>query len=423
MEVYILDSLLRRDTVVDVFESVIWTERYREMDDFELTVLSTPVNRMRFITGTRLAVNTSDRVMTVETVENDTDPEGRNVLKIKGRGLEAIFEDRVILGQTSPYTFIPGYQFSGTPYEVMMAMFYRCCVSGDIHPNDTLPFYVDGVNLYPADTIPAPTDAISVYQKPTDLYTALKDLADVYDLGFRLYRDPVDRAGGKLYFNIYSGSDRSMLQSTLPPVVFSPELENLQNTRELENIQKAKNIAYVFYQYKVQVPGDPGDPTAVPPVPATPSTETTETMYEVVYADGMDPDAAGFERHEVYVEVSSIPDDVTADQIPAYLIRQGKDALAKTRPSSLLDGEINEYSQYKYKVDYFLGDLVTMQNSDGAANSMRVTEQIFVHDNNGERYYPTLIINQFIDPGAWISWNYNKVWADMGATEYWSNQP
>jgi hypothetical protein len=420
MEVYILDSLLRRDTVVDVFETVIWTERYREIDDFELVVQTTPVNRMRFIAGTKLAVNTSDRVMTVETVENDIDADGKVVLKIKGRGLEAIFEDRIILGQTTPYNFIPGYLTSGTPIEVMMDFFNRCCVNGDIHPNDVLPFYVPDTSLYPADTIAAPTDAIIVEQKPADLYTALKDLADVYDLGFRLYRDPHTR---NLYFNIYTGSDRSVLQTGLTPVVFSPQLENLQNIRELETIQKAKNVAYVFYQHKVTIPGDPGDPAAVPPVPATPSTETTETIYEIVYADNMDPSAAGFERHSMYVEVSSIPDDVTPDQIPDYLIRQGKDALAKARPSSLLDGEISQYTQYRYKVNYFLGDLVTMQNADGVANTMRVTEHISVHDNNGERSYPTLVVNQFIDPGAWINWGYNTVWADMGATEYWNTQP
>jgi hypothetical protein len=87
-------------------------------------------------------------------------------------------------------------------------------------------------------------------------------------------------------------------------------------------------------------------------------------MYEMVYADGMDPRCCRL-REALRSTLRSVafPDDVTPDQIPAYLIRQGKDALAKTRPSSLLDGEISEYTQYKYKVNYFLGDLVTMQNS------------------------------------------------------------
>jgi hypothetical protein len=52
---------------------------------------------------------------------------------------------------------------------------------------------------------------------------------------------------------------------------------------------------------------------------------------------------------------------------------------------------------------------------------MQVSEQIFVCDGEGERSYPTLAINQFIMPGSWLAWDYNQVWIDLGATEYWAN--
>jgi hypothetical protein len=41
MEVYILDSLLRRTEVVDQFESCIWTERFSEHGEFEIDIKST----------------------------------------------------------------------------------------------------------------------------------------------------------------------------------------------------------------------------------------------------------------------------------------------------------------------------------------------------------------------------------------------
>jgi hypothetical protein len=48
MEVFILDSLLRRSQVVDKFESLIWTERFSEIGDFELDLKSTLEARGQF---------------------------------------------------------------------------------------------------------------------------------------------------------------------------------------------------------------------------------------------------------------------------------------------------------------------------------------------------------------------------------------
>jgi hypothetical protein len=57
--------------------------------------------------------------------------------------------------------------------------------------------------------------------------------------------------------------------------------------------------------------------------------------------------------------------------------------------------------------------MVEIRNADGMTNKMRVTEQIFVNDTQGERAYPTLSIFQFINTGSWLSWKNNQVWADL----------
>lgn len=64
MEVYVLDSLLRRSEVIDRFESLIWTERWASWGDFELAIRSTYGSRGLLRKGTQLAMNQSDRVMT-----------------------------------------------------------------------------------------------------------------------------------------------------------------------------------------------------------------------------------------------------------------------------------------------------------------------------------------------------------------------
>jgi hypothetical protein len=199
----------------------------------------------------------------------------------------------------------------------------------------------------------------------------------------------------QLYFDIYAGSDRTTAQTTLPPVVFAPELDNLQNTKELTTIDSTKNVAYVY----------------------------SPAGFAEVYASGVDPAVEGLERRVLVVNAS----DITSDNpnVTAALNQRGYQELAKYRVLQAFDGEISQNSQYVYGRDYNLGDLVETRNTDGVTNNMRVTEQIFVEDQNGERSYPTLTLNTFINTGSWLSWTSDKAWFDFDAdtTSVWGTQP
>jgi hypothetical protein len=451
MEVYTLDNLLRRETVVDRFESIIWTERFSAYGDFELVLNSTLENRRLFVTGTRLALNESYRVMTVETIEDKTDSEGRNMLTLKGRSLEMIMEDRVAKKHLNDLGVEAKWGITGTVYAITMAIFRTMCTTYGteyLDPADPIPFYVQGT-IFPADTNPMPSEAITVWIEPDTVYKVIKDLCDIYDLGFRLYRN-FDTS--QLRFDIYAGSNRTTTQTTFPAVVFSPDLDNLQNTSELTTMEMYKNVAYVF----------------------------TEQGFAVVYPEEVDPTTAGFERRVLLVKPTDItvvvPDTVeetaakakqtTASNLESnitptstageklaatnarsaanvaqaaadlsmaaaeriavepQLRRRGLEELAKCRRYSAFDGEINQNSDYKYGLNYNLGDMVEMRNVDGVTNKMQVTEQIFVSDKEGDRSYPTLAINQFIEPGSWIAWKYNQFWVDLenNPEETWAVQ-
>lgn len=390
MEVYILDSLLRRETLIDRFESLIWAERFNSFGDFELTLRGTKENRATFPQGTKLAMNESHRVMTVETVENKVDSEGKSVLSIKGRSLEAILEDRVARQNMSDLTTNPSWVLTGTPGDVARYIFQKICREGILDAADVIPFLVPGT-MFPASTIPEPDTSVTVTIEPTTVYQAIKNICDLYGMGFRLTRN-YDTS--QLFFDIYMGSDRTTQQSTLPAVVFSPSLDNLQNTTELTTSENYKNVAYVF----------------------------SPVGSEIVYADGVDPFTEGFERRVLMVRADDITSTVPATA-SALMIQRGLEELSKYRQYSAFDGEINRFSEYKYGTHYHLGDFVEMQTDTGFRNNMQVTEQIFASDEEGERSYPTLTVNKFITAGSWLGWDYNQVWQDLGLTEYWSNQP
>lgn len=390
MELYTLDPLLRRETVVDVFESLIWTERFQTLGDFELHIVSTFSSRGLFATGTLLAMNKSNYVMMVESVMDSTDGDGRRMLVVKGRSLEAILLDRVAKQSLQDTTAQPKWILTGPPATVARQIFHDICVTGILDIGDKIPFINEGT-FTGTSTIPEPVDPITVEIEPTTVYDVTSQICGVWNLGFRLLRE-FDMS--RLWFDIYTGSDRTTAQTVLPSVVFTPELDNLQNTKELTVIEGAKNVAYVY----------------------------SPAGFQMVYAQGVDPDVEGFERRVVVVNATDITSS-TADPVTA-LIQRGNEVLAQNRTYQGFDGEISQASSYVYGVDYNLGDMIEVRNTDGVTNNMRITEQIFVSDRDGERSYPTLTLNKFINTGSWLSWMNNQTWFDLDAdATTWSQQP
>lgn len=388
MELYTLDPLLRREAVVDSFESLIWTERYNQWGDFQLSVPASNEMWSLLREDTRLAMNLSHRVMVVETIEK-SDRDGRKMLDIKGRSLEKILEERVAKESLSNLETAPKWIITGLPAAIARKVFHDICVLGILDQHDVIPYIIEGTFL-PDDNVPEPTDTITVELDPQTVYDVIFDICKVWGLGFRLLR----RGDlSQLYFDIYSGSNRTSAQAILPAVIFTPELDNLQNTKELTSTENYRNVAYVY----------------------------SPAGMVKVYSPGVEPEVAGFERRILPVKIDSVDEEIT--NVTEFLTQRGQEELAKQRVVKAFDGEISQNSQFVYGRDYDLGDIVESRGENGDTNNMRVTEQIFVQDQEGERSYPTLTITNFITPGSWLSWLNNKVWEDMGPTEYWENQP
>lgn len=394
MEIYVLDSLYRRIHLFDRYDSLIWTERYSELGDFKLVIQSAPSTRSLLKTGVKLGFSHSDRGMIVETVEDKVDDDGRRMLTIEGRSFEKILTDRVAAKKANPTDPTPMAEWilTGKPADVARELVFSVISPNGLNSYDTVPLLRPSTERYsPEENIPEPEDSITVKIAPNTLYDALKELCDVWQMGFRLVKP---QTGGSLYFEIYSGNNRTTGQHTRTPVVFSPELDNLQNTTELNTINQSKNVAYVF----------------------------SPAGFLMVQPEDVPPDTDGFDRNVLIVNADDVEAETpNKDQI---LRQRGLEAIAQAKAIQAFDGEINQNSQYTYGVDYVVGDLVEMRNIDGLANQMRVTEQIFVSDKEGERSYPTLALATFVNEGSWLSWRSNRTWFDLSDDPItWSEQP
>ena len=383
MEAYILDDKLRRIDVIDQFESLIWAERYSAAGDFQMQVRSTVEMKQKLAAGTRLVTNETDRIMVVENAADEIDSTGKKLLKVKGPELVSILNDRVATAALVGQTNTTKWEVNDKPGNVCRYVFDQICRNGLLNASDVIPFLHTG-SLYPASTIAEPAASVDMLLDLATVYDTIKKICDAYNLGFRLTNN-LDQT--QLYFDIYSGDDRTTLQTVLPAVVFGPGMDNMTDISEVSDITSYKNVAYVFSQNGAQT----------------------------VYADGTDSSVSGLDRRVLMVSATDIT-DAAGTVLNSKLQQRGKDELAKHRRTQALDGTVTKYNSYKYGVDYRLGDLVEMRNSDGAINIMRVTEHISSSDINGDASYPTLVNDQFLAPGTWLSGQYNMAWADATAT-------
>lgn len=390
MELYTLNESLRRENVIEGYNSCIWAERYSAWGDIEIVFPSDRTVRNLLSEGTQLGLDKSYRIMTVEDLEDGESEDGEKIITVTGRSVESKLDDRAaIRGDTLNGTSVMAkWEFTNHPAQIIKNIFNAICVTGVLSPNDTFPYYTAGT-LLPAGSIPFPPDEVTISLDPDTVYNSIKKICDIYNLGFRMVRNP---NASQLFFEVYTGDVRTSAQSTFPAMIFSPELDNLSNTKQLTSISQLKNVAYVI--------GQNGS--------------------ETVFATGVDPEVTGFERRVLLVMAEDIDFPSGSPELEAALQQKGLEELSKYRKVFTFDGEIAS-DDLQYMVDYDLGDIVEQRNADGFSTEMRVTEQIFVSDDDGERSYPTLTVNQVINPGSWLSWNANQKWAEVPLETYWAN--
>lgn len=413
MEVFILDALLRPIDVVDEYISFIWTERYAEKGDFELVTLSTPANKRRFVTDTMISIPDSKRIMRVNKIEEKDDEDNGVTLTVKGFDLSFMLQQRVIATKDLEDMLLAVTYFSdASPIDLMNHMVWRICVPASgfqISAGDTIPFLNDYVatpgSLYPASNIPPPTPGGFLWeQKIASLYSAITDLCKAYDLGYRLYKDP---NSSKLYFEGYNGIDRTSAQTEFPPVIFSSDMTNLQNTTEYQENEAHFNVVIAVYEY---------------PNPVEEDVPETLTIHQIVSDPQLTFSSGGFDQKTKFISINQLPEGMELVDVPAYLTQLATEELNRSRPTDTYDGEVDQNADFVYERDYFLGDIVEVQGNNGGGAYMRVVEQIIKFDSSGKSSYPSLLTKDSISPGSWKSWKYDVNWNDMGSGEYWNNQ-
>ena len=193
-----------------------------------------------------------------------------------------------------------------------------------------------------------------------NLLTVLQAMAKAGGLGFRVYADPEEQT---LYFEVYEGVDRTEGQEDNARVTFSDVYFNIDKPHYTENEANYKNYAIVCGAGEGM----------------------NRTIVEVDRTNGED-------RRELLVDARDLSQgEQTAAQYAAVLTQRGNDKLDEHNRIQSFEAGIKSSSQFRYTVDWNLGDFVTGKKTVwGVAMDQRVTEVEEVYENDAITVTPTL---------------------------------
>lgn len=350
MDITVMDTSFADIAIIDQFESLIWTQRYQQFGDFELYL---PADRGLFSIlsiNNYLRIPDSDCVMIIEGLELQTDEENGDHLIVTGRSLESLLARRIVW---------PQIVLSGNVQNAVKKI-----VENNIGRLASADRKISNLVFVESnDSAVSSASGLKAQFTGDSLYDAVRSICEVYGLGFKITLSDSNH----FEFSLYSGLDRTTSQSIVDPVVFSPEYDTLLSSNYKYSAESLKTVAIVAGE------GEGSE-----------RKRQTATLIE----------ATGIFRREMFVDardISSTVDDgaLTDSEYLSLLEQRGFEKLSETFTDVEHDASPAIGHQYEFRRDYFVGDIVEMENAYEIGGVCRVIEAIISVSSEGYSIYPS----------------------------------
>lgn len=376
----ILDQNFVQIDLIDEFESFYWIDRYSLCGDFKIVIPVLVKHLFSLRINNYVAIKESDRLMVIESVILNEDPESGDKLTISGRTLESFLSRRIVWGRATG---------SGPIQYIIQNLINQNAIS----PTDSKR-KIPGLAFKTNDSgdLAKETEE-DVSFLGDNLYSAISGLCESHNVGERI----ILTKDNQLEYELYIGVDRSWDQETTVPVVFSDSYENL-----LENNYIQTETEYVS---NALVRGDADDVS----MEVVRRKERTGLARREMFIDtNLQPEEEEYTEREPVVDEDGnheTDDDgnlmyteVTKTQKiydQAYynsMLAEAKIEMAKHKVTEALDATVDITHQFVYERDYFLGDIVQVENKYGYKGKCRVTEAMKSRDASGPQLVPTFVM-------------------------------
>lgn len=367
MDLFKFDTpdIFRGGSAVNGWDSVAWTERYRDPGEFEINARLSSGLKDTIPIGTFISHSKTLDVMMVEnhqiSEEHDQDP----TIKITGRDLSAILEQRIV-GQN--------WNWASPPASLEVSQYELGANFTWIQAVELINEHIQtGVVVMSGDAIPTLIGAHSVSGTGVseartlargDVLTRLIEILEIDDLGCRVIRrhsfPGLPGSSSNTTLLIHDGDN---VAST---VIFSARNGDIDEAEYLWSIKRYKTSALVSGKFVETMVHGP----------------ETGSNRRVMLVDGSDIDG----HHEL------IPTGGTLTSIRTAMTTRGNQALKAQKRISLSRIDISGSPTYEYRKDYNIGDFVSVDSSYGPIGIMRVVEHVEIEDETGHSAHPTLEI-------------------------------
>ena len=425
-DVYVLNQNLQLIGIIDAYKSLIWANRYWTVGDCELYVVATTENLSILQKGNYLMRTNSEMVCQIKKIELDTDAEQGNYLIVTGYDVKQWLDQRVVWSTMN---------VDGNAETFIRNMVDKALGNAGLYARQIV--NLNGTRIFYLGNPAGFTEVITEQVSYKNIGEKVRDYCRKYGWGYK-----VVFSDNCFWFQLYKGTDRTSM------VIFSDAYENLATTKYVEDETNMGNVALVAGEgqgaartrnvsgyaegvdrYEVFVDAKDisktitwGDLTALYPttdsggqgyISGSASTGWTYGMnyiniqivdsdqltnLQTTYPDGNLITIGGNQYYQIYNEViADLPsntledsDDVKLRDVvySVYLLTRGYEKLAEFGAVTSFEGTVEPNTTFIYNRDYFLGDLVTIQNEFGITVEARITEVVEVNDDGGYSVEP-----------------------------------
>lgn len=347
------------EAICDSFSSLLWDVEYYSCGAFEVYIAASPQNIEIFQTG-RIVGRDDDNEHygLIESVEIQTDAEDGDYLIVRGRFLMCLLERRIIYPTVN-------FTKETTYADIIKSVVLFNAVVSSVRKIPGLSFGTATGSYWEQKT----KLQISYDNLMRWVYTICEKIGGTANIR-------LSKAADEQYdmiLELSQGSDRSIMQSENPHIVFSDGYNNLLSFSYATDISVQKNFAYILGKGE------------------------GEKRKRTTYFNGSEP--AHLDRYEVYVDAKDMSDEEQIDgetkPIPKaeyieLLKEKGKQSMVL--PLTESESQIAvQPTQFQYNKDYFVGDYVTVEHRRFGLrqNKIQLIGMIESFDRNGRNLTPT----------------------------------
>ena len=325
MELFVFDMGLNRLGIIDDFETLDIARHYSKTSELSMAVSGTKEN-IDLLQKGRILTKSNDLQHGYIIKHREYVDENTSRLEIIAPSVNSLLAQRITLGQQ---------EFNGN-IENVMKSFVQVNAVNPVNTNRIIPNLVISENSGISITARAGTS-----NKQLDEY--LYSVANKHDISWDIVLDHTNK---KFVFITWQGADRSTQQEENAHVIFSKEFDNILSQNYVESDMDCRTTAIVAGE------GEGPNRTYV----------TVNNELE------------GLDRHELFIDARDLQstykndneEDVTMSttEYQELLSERGKSALSEHTEITTFESEVDLYSQFRYGIDYFIGDRVSIRNDD-----------------------------------------------------------